>query len=117
MKVSEMLIKAKALIENEANWIQGQYARETPNGKTLSPRDGRAKCFCAIGALRHVDGATGHGDGVLMKAAEVLAKFAGAESADTHSGRVMKFNDRASHADVLAMFDKAIAEAQKAEQE
>lgn len=80
----EVLIAARKLIEKEENWCQGawnRYGRHCAHGAILAATD----------------------DGDLMEAA--TDAFEGAAG-----WPILGFNDRSTHAEVLAAFDKAIAE-------
>lgn len=86
----QILVEARGLIEDEANWIKGRN------------RDGN--CFCAFGAVLQAARAFGPN------------KWQAAEQALNKQCRVMfgelvfGFNDAKSttHADILSLFDKAI---------
>jgi len=93
-EIKQVLIKARNLISKPENWTQRAVAR-TPEGHRTSALSTNAVCYCAMGALikiyplyqgsRHIG---------------VLAKAMGAD--------VAYYNDNHTHAEVLAMFDKAI---------
>jgi len=87
-----VLREARALISDEAQWVQGVYER-----------DGR---HCAIGAVQAVG--RGHWRGVRREAASELLHVARLHG--HHS--VESMNDSLTHAEVLAMFDTAIARVQ-----
>lgn len=92
----QTLIAARALISTNARWTQYYPARDA-NGLACGPEDERAFCFCALGAL---DRATNSSGDSYDKALDTLQNFMGL--------RVDVFNDNHTHAEVLAMFDKAI---------
>jgi len=55
--VTEVLEKALALIANPKHWTQDEYARTAPiRGASVGWKSPRAKCFCALGALRRAAG-------------------------------------------------------------
>ena len=98
MKTYEVLEKALALIEDEKNWAQGNW------GLHGGPS-------CAVGAIART---LGHG--TIIEAGKTAA--AGALEAvapdapegwdDGEGGRVEFFNDKRSHAEVVALFQTAI---------
>lgn len=92
----EVLRAARALIDTPEKWTQGCYAKDA-KGNGLPPEDEDAVCFCASGALRHVDVDVD----VCWPAFDALGLAVG--------GNIIEFNDSHSHADVLAAFDRAIA--------
>ena len=97
MTVKDDLIAAKALIATPEKWIKGEFER-----------DG---CFCARGAIQAVN---------LDSSREIDAEEA-LEAAVPRRARhrskfvssVSKFNDdpNTTHADIMALFDRAIARA------
>jgi hypothetical protein len=94
MTPHEALVAARALIADERNWIKGDYDREV---------DGRT-CYCADGALLAASWRPDLTYGVYDLARRTLALHArGGEG-------IIYFNDHpmTTHADVLAMFDRAI---------
>lgn len=96
MKVSEVLIAAKALIVDPANWTQGAYARTT-TGKVCHIAVGT--CYCSLGALKVTQG------------------FIVPEKYKKYLENVMKcdiaaYNDSHTHAEVMKKWDEAIALAQ-----
>jgi hypothetical protein len=86
----EILIAAKALIDTPEKWGKGAW---------------RSKgCFCAIGAVLEAQGMTGraaYGGASELALMDVLPRGIGS---------VEDFNDRPStiHADIMALFDRAI---------
>lgn len=112
MKLHEVLTEARKLIEDPNNWTQGQFARGQ-DGYWLPPKSADAVCFCAVGAVERV--VTGHCF-LGLSAIVALGLQTGAENAlKGHSMfaryAVVKFNDRNNHDAVLALFDRAIADA------
>jgi len=93
-EVKQTLIKARELISKPENWTQRAAAR-TASGHRTSALSTNAVCYCAMGALlkisplyqgsRHID--------MLAKAMDDSVAY---------------YNDTHTHAEVLAMFDKAI---------
>jgi len=98
--VTENLIAAKALIETPEKWVKGDY----------EPRPG---CYCAAGALAAAKGVAAH-SAAAEKCPEVDAlENALNEISDGLSPWVsfIHFNDDpgTTHADIMALFDSAIA--------
>ena len=48
--IVETLKKARALIQNEKNWIQGREARIGKDGPPVSAQNPEATCFCVTGS-------------------------------------------------------------------
>jgi hypothetical protein len=120
--VTQILKDAKSLIANENDWFQGSLINSSG-------------CMCALGAIALASGlyedkehcysrilADGIDDDVdiysvldynpaVIKLADAIenAGYAVKWRGDaTASAKVFRFNDDASHAEVMAMFDKAI---------
>lgn len=98
MKPSEQLRAGKALIATPETWTQGEWARNTQLHKVnvYSPK---AVCWCSIGAALKVD---------ISEDALHHLRIAAGEL-------VWMFNDRHTHAEVMEMWDRAIALAEKDE--
>lgn len=92
----EILQKARALISDPSRWFQGDYEAINEAGET---------CYCALGALAFVQGKYPTDD---ILGAEDLA-LAISDGIQTNGFWVARYNDDMSHADVLKMFDSAIA--------
>lgn len=106
MTPSEVLRAARAKIEDERCWTKGASARDA-DGYPLSPYAPDAVCFCAFGAvLNALDDRC-----VVAADAAPFIRFLRLETV----GPVSFFNDTHTHADVLALFDRAIAAAERAE--
>lgn len=99
MDTAQILKDARALIADEKNWTQDKVARDR-RGYSVSPESRRAVCFCAIGALRK----TCVDDDSLIYARDVLR--------DVAKIPITEFNDTHTHAEVIALFDRAIARAE-----
>lgn len=93
---------AKALIDTPEKWTQGAYARSSI-GVELTYHNKEASCFCSWGALANVKGSTGS----TYEALRFLDSF-------TTQDNIVQFNDLESttHAEVMAVWDKAIAKAE-----
>lgn len=110
MSIKEILIKARAVIEDPANWMQGSWSNED------------ATCFCAMGAIGKAIGFN-HSDDFFFKGVEVTTHPAHKALCDQidlpalskELGSVPRtfaaYNDKFRHEDVLAVFDRAIAQA------
>ncbi len=96
----ETLRAARQLISDPAKWTQGEMARDA-DGNGISANNDLATCYCSFGAIQFVNkestqiAASRHLDHLC------LSKFG--ISVDV-------FNDTHTHAEVLALFDAAIAE-------
>jgi hypothetical protein len=113
LKPVTVLRRARKLIANRKSWIKGAF---------IGKRNG-VQCYCALGAL-----ATGAGikvkNGQTLSDAAVLPaeyydahQFLREEIGSYFSGWTPSFNDdkNTRHADVLAVFDRAIAAAKAKE--
>ncbi len=95
----ETLKAARQLITDPAKWTQGEYARDA-DGNEVRAWSEDAACFCAYGAIQRVTGVEDNeADFFLMRAC--TKKF---------EVEVIHLNDTHTHAEVLALFDAAIAE-------
>lgn len=98
--ITDILVKAKALIDTPEKWIKGSNA-EDGNGVVVSLEDKRAVCFCTVGAVLRVS----EDIGVECAALDLLYSFVKGEYDD-----IPEWNDtyNRTHAEVMAVFDKAI---------
>lgn len=102
--VKETLIAARKLIEKPENWTKGAHARDS-EGVDVWPDDSSSVCFCASGAVR------------LASSGSALELFIGQKMLEEclppslGYDQIPSFNDapETTHADVLALFDRAIA--------
>lgn len=108
MKTSTVLKRAKRLLETKG-WTQGWYARDK-GGNETSPLSDEAVCFCSVGAVERAAGA----DYAYAYAFAIDKLVASLPRGWT---RVPEYSDapRRTKAQVLALFDRAIASALKAE--
>jgi hypothetical protein len=94
-KTKELLVAAKALISNEENWCQGGYSKKKEDG-TIS--------YCAVGAIMMA---------ITSDTEERMEERVGAQEElrrHTNDSRsIAMFNDSHTHAEVMELFDKAIA--------
>ncbi|NTJ67561.1 hypothetical protein G6M50_06255 [Agrobacterium rhizogenes] len=106
MNTVEILKKARELLSDEKRWTKGFYAVDIDG--YAAHVDGNEACqFCAIGAIARVSGMTG-AEAEGSKSAEMLAKAAGID----RGCHVPSFNDDHTHAEILDLFDCAIARAE-----
>ena len=99
-ETADILRKARAVIEKPENWTKGTFARSA-KGNPVSAV-GRAACaWCAVGAVRRV---TGYDQILFSRVGRALSYASDGPS-------IVTINDspKATHADVLALFDRAIA--------
>lgn len=92
----EILKKARDLISDPMRWTRGDYEEHNDVGEA---------CYCSLGALAHVQDIPPADD---IPCAEELA-MAISDGRETAGFWVARYNDENSHADVLKMFDSAIA--------
>ena len=96
--VKENLIAAKALIDTPAKWVRGDY-RDTVTG-----------CMCAIGSVaRAMELSPGKVEASTFEGKALALALPEGWERDTVA--IVEFNDdpTTTHADVMAMFDRAIA--------
>ena len=96
MKVKQFLIEAKARISDPAHWIQG-----TAVGACGTK-------FCYLGALQEQTRIEGVRDGVSFSFRTYGAAYNRLRG--QCGGFLINFNDHSSHAEVMAMWDRAIEE-------
>src|SRR5262245_49061827 len=97
-----ILMRARALIEDERHWCPGDLARDA-RGFSVSPTDSNAEQRCALGAiLATAYQLTGDLDRAQEVAMHAMRPVIGATSL-TH------VNDAEGHAAILNLFDLAIA--------
>lgn len=105
--VRQALTEARALLSDPAKWTKGTFARDKDNLPVpVRAEFPEAVCFCSAGALRKVcrpDPTEFWGETCYWQAIEVLDGAV--------DGSIVFVNDAeaTTHADVLAIFDKAIA--------
>ena len=108
-KAADTLRAAKALIQDEARWVTGNYA-VTDNGNAIGAYSPNACRFCAVGALANVSGMS-------PREVELEDKFLpgvflnrAAKELGRWSPHVI--NDEWGHAKVMEMYDLAISMAE-----
>jgi hypothetical protein len=96
----EILIAARALIEAPARWTKGSFARDADGG--AYPGKGKEVCWCFAGAI--FKAANNDADGIAAE--RFITNVTGISN-------IRRFNDHptTTHADVLAVFDRAIERA------
>ena len=103
MKTSEILIKARDLIADPAQWTQKASARDAQGTRKNAFAD-TATCWCSDGALVRVSNQPAD-PSKYSRAGAALREAAGGHS------YVVEFNDTHTHAEVMTMFATAIATA------
>lgn len=99
--VKQLLMSAKALIQDPNNWTQHVLARDGRNNLVSIASDDACK-YCAEGAAMKV---TAHSEGHIWEQVRYALYIALPLSA----GSVVAYNDTHTHEEVLALFDRAIA--------
>lgn len=101
MNTVDVLVKAKQLIQDPLNWIQGNYTKMI---------DGR-QCFCSLGAIARAATPDGEpvvwfGESVDTQVARLLLQVVGNAVLEGHT--FAAYNDNHTHSEVMEAFDKAI---------
>lgn len=105
---------ARALLARPDAWLRGVGAR-TSEGELCPSSSPAAACFCAIGVLNHLAPLGGWGKAHRALFAELpkawCSRVKPSNVKDDHWVSVARFNDdpNTTHADLLALFDRAIA--------
>lgn len=110
--VVETLRAARALIAESKHWTQGGYARRSKRAEgTVGPHDPDAQAWCAVGALKRINGPHQHAAALLLAEAVLDQPVFSVGNAQD---RIVHFNDADGrrHRDVVQAFDKAIAKAE-----
>ena len=99
-QVIDALVRARGLVER--GWCQGWFARDA-DGYEVAAVSPQACRFCALGAIRHATNVFVEGDNCIR-----LVLRAGGNEA---LGDLFTWNDapERTQADVLALYDRAIA--------
>lgn len=108
------LIGAKALIDSPEKWIQNDLAR-TADGLKCCATQKEAACFCSMGAWVNYLGeqaTDGAREGAIAHALYAAAQRVSGDADDN----IVRYNDSHSHAEVMAVWDDAIAAANVAAQ-
>lgn len=111
MSILNVLIAARARISDRSEWCKGAEARNA-QGASVDPRSPAAVRWCATGALAR----EGEYDPAFPAA---VAAIAWAIADFLPAGRVFvsayNDDDRTTHEDILALYDRAIARAREKE--
>ena len=96
----ETLRAARDLISDPARWTQDELARDA-DGEEICPTEELAVCYCSFGAIQRFtkENEMTDADNHLQ---DVCLRLFGIS--------VIELNDTHTHAEVLALFDAAIAE-------
>lgn len=103
----EILKDARELISDPSRWTQGQEARGR-FGQTVTANSAFACAWCTIGAVSKVS-ASEHVQDVI-KAFNYLG-----DALPGENRLLSTFNDSHGHADVMALFDRAIERATRSD--
>lgn len=105
--VVETLKLARAKIEDPKHWTKGALARRSKRGGEEAVDSDQATVWCALGAIKAVDGPFEDNAIDLLCQAIVGGSVTGAKLADAN---ISSFNDHPStkHLDVIRKFDEAI---------
>jgi hypothetical protein len=109
MDTREVLQQARALISDPARWTQEEYARNA-DGIKAYVWHADARAWCAIGAVRRV---ASDNDSAVLAGQRALAQPIETVELESEEA-VTNFNDTHTHAEVLALFDAAIARLESA---
>jgi hypothetical protein len=109
MNTVEILEKARELISDESRWTKGEFAINA-KGEFVDIMSPEACKFCADGALMRV--ATGEGGLRDKNYGRAFKKLCAVTPSGF--GSIISFNDKATHVQVLEVFDRAIAAARDA---
>jgi hypothetical protein len=96
----ETLKAARQLISTPDSWTQEVFARDK-DGLRVDAQSEEAVCFCSFGAIERFTGCKNLSE-VEQHLDNVCEKY--------FRTNVISFNDTHTHAEVLALFDAAIAE-------
>jgi hypothetical protein len=107
MKTSLILTLAKSFIDSPKTWTQFEEARDA-NDRYTSPRNDDAVCFCSLGALRR----TGIPGGYEYRHALNFLTLGARSTSGLIYDTIHEFNDRSTHEEVMAVWDRAIKHAE-----
>lgn len=110
-----ILKRARELIEKPSNWTRRALARDASDN-SVNPEDASACSYCTMGSVERASTTSRIGAGRKERrddALEFLREFLPKNAA----GSFIRFNDDqgTTHAEILALFDRAIAEAERQE--
>lgn len=101
-KTSDVLKKARSLIEKEENWLRGVFAIGS-DGTAVVSSDPRACKFCSVGAIRNAAWTWPK-----LDARDMFLRYAERSLIEVMGKPITNFNDWNSHEEVLKAFDRAI---------
>ena len=111
MDTKELLIEARAMIQDPIHWYKGGYAAALVKGQQV-PANHKEDyaCFCAYGALDTTAEKSGDLGEAEDRAMHLLDESVPNDFKLRHGGGVITYNDDpdTTHADILAVFDRAI---------
>jgi hypothetical protein len=114
MDTLEVLQQARALISDPARWTQGEAALSA-DGHWVFPPSAQAVRWTLFGALWRVE-AQAHVSEMLMDTVvqALVASFDPGDHVYSDTSRLQQYNNTHTHAEVLALFDAAIARLESA---
>jgi len=105
---AQVLREARELISDPERWAQGAWAKNAP-GHSVQTRAPEAVSWCAAGAIYRC---AGNSD-LSIDTRELLYDVIGSNISPDSGHVIAEFNDTHTHAEVLEMFDRAIALAEE----
>jgi len=111
MNTLDLLIKARDLISSPEKWTQKCLARDCDDDDCYYGSDRAAK-FCSVGAINRIVFRDLAFDGLHADSIRELRSSAAFELELVMKTKISDYNDYHNHAEVLAKFDLAIANAQ-----
>lgn len=107
MSTADILRRAKARIADPEHWCRWEFALDHLGIDVESTSD-TACAWCALGAL-----AAENGVAINIATYQPGERFIEAASMALHNEPMAKVNDTMTHADVMAVYDRAIELAEK----
>ena len=109
-RTHDLLVAARAKIEDPAGWTKGVMARSSL-GDSVMPNSPKASCFCTVGALHAAGMDPNARDFTHDPAVTLLADLIPGKPRPFPVEALTTFNDEplTTHVDVLNLFDRAIA--------
>lgn len=120
-KASEALFAAKNLIKDKRRWVQYALAVKTGKGyfwetRILIPCSTKAKnavAFCALGAVKRINGPAEHEATVFLREAGLYIRYKRPRR-NPKTEDILFVNDIKGHKATMKMFHRAILQARKA---
>lgn len=108
----QLLIDTRALIADPQHWLRGVYATDA-KGATCGEWQPQATCFCLQGAASKaiIDRGAQFGSDEYYDHLDAMSQLVPWPRVNGDPQAWETFNDQASHNAVLALLDRAIAEA------